>query len=66
MPSEFIDYAIRCDRDAKYGPIPKGSKCKECGCEITKENAAVINTKPEYVCVTCWDKEGYEYDPTPW
>jgi len=38
-------------------------KCKECG---TTKNLMKINEKPEYVCKTCWDKKGYEYDPTPW
>ena len=38
-------------------------KCKECG---TTKNLVKINEKPEYVCKTCWDKKGYEYDPTPW
>jgi len=40
-----------------------GKKCKDCG--LTK-NLTKINEKPEFVCLDCWDKKGYEYDPTPW
>lgn len=63
MPSEYEEYAIKMDRLARYGKPPKGSKCKECG---STKNLKAINTYGDYVCLECWDKYGYEYDPTPW
>jgi hypothetical protein len=62
MPSEYEEYARRCDWETRHNPPPKGSKCIECG---AIKDLVPINTVGDYVCRKCWMEEGYEYDPTP-
>jgi hypothetical protein len=59
----FWDYARNLDNFTRTSPAPKGAKCKECG---SSKDLVPINTSGDYVCGKCWDKHGYEYDPTPW